>query len=150
MKKIVTCSNILKFLKIKIIKYDSKFLDRKERIVPKNRNGIEVLDDYKDIYDIFMQNSSEAENGSEEDRYLPEDKSIKRIKIDKNGVPFLDNAGLLSKIFSDGAESEKYVTFKKESGQDIGIDEDDNIKDISNENREEDENFIELIEEYIK
>lgn len=150
MKKIVTCSNILKFLKIKIIKYDSKFLDRKERIVPKNRNGIEVLDDYKDIYDIFMQNSSEAENGSEEDRYLPEDKSIKRIKIDKNGVPFLDNAGLLSKIFSDGAESEKYVTFKKESGQDIGIDEDDNIKDISNENREEDENFIELIEEALK
>lgn len=118
--------------------------------MPKNRNGIEVLDSYKDIYDIFMENSSEIELGNEDDRYLSEDKNIKKIKLDKNGMPFLDKAGLLSKIFSDGNGSEKYISLKRESGQDIGIDEEDNIKTISNENLDQNENFLDLIEEALK
>ncbi|MBF0413878.1 MAG: Smr/MutS family protein [Desulfamplus sp.] len=116
--------------------------------MPKDRNGIEVFENRKDIYDIFMEKASATEALLEERKENPEPKSVK-VKVDKHGMPFLNGTGSLSKIFSDGAESEKYLSIKHCNSQEIYTDLAQDTS-LSGENAEQDENFLELIENALK
>ncbi len=119
---------------------------QKESVMAKNRNGIEVLESYKDIYDMFMEKASADEELLEKTKVPPELQSIK-VKLDKHGMPFLDGAGNLSTIFSDCTKSEKYRAVKKDGGVEIELEDESSLSENSSK---QDENFLELIEDALK
>jgi DNA-nicking Smr family endonuclease len=134
--------------KNKHIKSDLKVLPAKGKLLPKNRNGIVVFQNNEDIIDIFLEKVSASEEVCHKEQEMPGQKNG-ILKLDRHGMPFLDRAETLSEIFTDTAEAEKYRFAKKDNtkGKDTGSGIENNVE---NENLEQDENFLELIENALK